>query len=222
MIVGNHRPEPAKSLRGHRYAELGKVAFEESLHEAPPPECGPSIVRREERTGEAAPEPECAPRFRTGLRQIEAGEVDQSHTTREGFRYPAHERRRCAAEHEKTRRIVGPIREHAKCLEERRLTLDLVDDHEPGKGGQGLLRRLQPSPVHRAFEVEEGVPRRGSRKGACKGGLAALTRPGQGDHGVDGKLLVNARSGAGTIDDHASCYSLKIPNSIEDFQGFSA
>ena len=214
MIVGNHRPEAAKSLRGHVDAELGKVAFEEGLHEVPPPECGPSIVRREESPGEAAPEPECAPRFRTGLRQIEAGEVDQSHAPGEGFRYPAHERWRCAAEHEKTPRIVGPIREHAQGLEERRLALNLVDDHQAGEAGQSLLGRLEPPPVHRALEVEEGAPRRGGREGARQRGLAALARPGQGDHGMDGERLADACPGAGSIDGHAAYYSLKILSSI--------
>ena len=120
------------------------------------------------------------------------------------FRHAAHQRRRCAAEHEITRRIVGPIHEHTQGFEERRLALNLVYDHEAGKAGQSLLRRLQPAAIHRAFEVERAASGFSGRKCARKGGLAALPRPGQGDHGMDGKGLVNARPSAGTIDEHAS------------------
>ena len=64
--------------------------------------------------------------------------------------------RRGAAEEEKPRRFVDPIDEYAKGLEERRLALNLVNDHEAGQAGQSPLRRLpQPSPVHRAFEVRK-------------------------------------------------------------------
>ena len=177
-------------------------------------------MRREIRARKAAPEPEGAPGFRSCLGQVEPRELDQTHAAGEGFRDPAHQRRRCTAEHQKPRRIAGPIDEHAKRLEQRRLALYLVDDHEAGQTGQRLLRRLQPPPIHGALEVEErAVPRSVGRNLARKGGLAALARPCQGDRGMDGERLVDTGAGGGSVDVHASFYSLKILIPIADFQG---
>ena len=206
VVMGQHRPESAKRFRGDRDAELGNVTLEERLHEALPPHGRSAVVRGQERARKTASEPERAPRFRLGLLQIETGQFDQAHPAGERFRGPADEGRRRTAEHEEPRRVVGPIDEHPKRLEERRLTLNLVDDHEAGQARQRLLWRLQPPPSHRALEIEERASLRRVRRD-CTGerGLAALARPGQGDRGVDGECLPDAGAGEGAINEHASC-----------------
>ena len=204
VVVGQHGPESPECLRRHRDAELGDVALEERLHEAAPPHRRAAIVRGEIGTRKSAPEPERAPGLRSDLRHVEPRELDQTDAAGEGFRNPAHQRRRCAAEHEEPRRIAGPIHENANRLEQRRLALDLVDDHEAGQTGQCLFRRLQPPPVHRTFQIEErALLQLGRRDCASERGLAALARPGQGDRGMDGERLVDAGAGNRAVDDHA-------------------
>ena len=213
VIVGQHRPEPSKGLGRNRDAELGDVALQERLHEAAPPHRGRAVVRGEICTREAAAEPEGAPRLRRDLRQVEPREIDETHAAGERFRDPPNERRRCAAEHEKPRRIVGPVGEHAKRLEERRFALYLVDDHEAGQAAQCLLGCLQPPSIHRTLQIEERASLRvgsRSRDRARERGLSALARSGQSHRGMDGKRLVDAGAGAG--DGQWSCGIIFLEN----------
>lgn len=73
---------------------------------------------------------------------------------------------------------LASIHQRAQDVEELRLSLDFIDDDEPGRGGEREIRVSKPSDVLWKLEVEEG---RGTVSGDHPGErrLSTLTRPDQ-------------------------------------------
>ena len=141
-----HRPEASQGLAGHAKAELGDVAFEERSHEAlaarsmlvgvRPGQKGPRV---------AAPDPQrrVTPRQRSPstskprhLAVARRGPPALSET-------PRTRSRRRAAENAGTWRAGLPVGQHAEEFEQRRLSLDLVDDDEAAQRFEHLFRSFR-------------------------------------------------------------------------------
>ena len=115
----------------------------------------------------------------TGLRQVEAGHVDELDAASQRLGHAAHDVGRSAAEDEKTGVAAGPVHEDAEDVEELRANLNLVQHGESPNLAQDQFGVAEPANVSLRFEVEDGcVPGRDELPGQRR--LAALAGSEQG------------------------------------------
>jgi len=114
VIVRQHRPQPAQGLRGHFDSEPADVAFEERLHEVLTPAPARVVSGGENRSGEAAPQPQPADRREADFAQTEAAHGHERDPSRQRLRAVANQVRRGAAEQQEARSRRPAVRQHAQ------------------------------------------------------------------------------------------------------------
>jgi hypothetical protein len=150
VIVRQHRPETPESRRRNRDTELGNVALEKRPDEPFSPLAAVHIRPREPGARIAASNPEALPPIGSHFAEVEARELDELHTTGQRLLHAAHERRRCAAEHEETWRPTSrAVHEHAEGVEQRRSCLDLIQDDELAGARERQLGVVEPAGIAR-------------------------------------------------------------------------
>ena len=131
MIMGQHRPKPAKGDRADVDPELRQVPFQERLDERSAPFIALRGRAGQVRPGESPPKPEALAIFDPDFIEGETFQLMENHAACEGLRSLAEELRRGASQDQEPGGVPGPIGQNAQDLKKAGEPLDLVDDDEP-------------------------------------------------------------------------------------------
>jgi hypothetical protein len=119
-----------------------------------PPRKAFDLGARQKRAWVTAPEPELSVIGRNNLSRIEAGNLAVVDAARQRFQCTLHQVRRSTAENQETGTHGLAIGQQPQQLEERRLSLKLVDDYQPSKRLENLFGDLSPQRCLGILEIE--------------------------------------------------------------------
>ena len=129
--------------------------------------------------------------LRTHFPEVESGEVYESDSAGERFRYPFDQMGRGGTQKKEPGRVLWPIHQNPEQCEQVGTALDFIDNDQPREFLQSHQRRIQPADINRVLKVEIGT-RFVLRDHPRKRCLAALARPQKSRDRVNAENTVNA------------------------------
>ncbi len=138
--MGDHGPETAQGERRDTQAQLRYVTLQKGPDKPLAPLEGRLVIRGEEGARKTAPVPKRVLGRRANLAEIEAAEIDKPDPARQRFGNALDQGGGGTPQDQKACPGLGPIHQHPQDLEQARLALNFIDDHQPfqvAEGAQG-------------------------------------------------------------------------------------
>jgi hypothetical protein len=153
--MGDHGPETEERLGGDPNGQLRDVPLENGSDQVVPTGKAGLVVGGKVRARVAAAQPEPAPSIFADFRQVEAGHVDEPHSSGKRLGNTADKIGRSTSKQEELRRAVGPIGKWPEDGEEFGDALNFVEDHQSEEWLQGKVGLVHLCPASGCFQVDE-------------------------------------------------------------------
>ena len=191
MIMGEHCPKTSQGLCRNCNTELGNIPLKKRAYEVLAPRHAGRFAGGQKRAWKSASHPEGGGLLCSHFPEVKPGEIYESDSPGERFRYTLDQMGRGGTQNKEPGRVMWPIHQNPEQFEQVGPALDFVDNDQPRKSLQRPQRRIQPTDINRVLKIEIGAWF-ALRDHPRKGCLAALTRTQKSRDGVNAENTGNA------------------------------